>query len=682
MSSAKSRNLIQRVISLPKGLLDRFEAGLDSRLDAGFNRSDALLERKIKSVKNSQLSLTSGLANTASAADRALESRISQSATSAQAAQRFTRGLANMVQATDLALHKRITQNDSAKMKTATQRFISTTKKLEARFDAKLTRNLQTVDRAVSVCTNTAGESLAASVRLVQRVDNQTQRSFQRADQRFTNVSNRIIYTRTKTAGLIYRSAAWLDQGIETSFNRVDLGLSQAIKHGALATNSTTTLQATSQAFDIALAKSVSSFDAKVTRGVNQVQVATATSRNLVNAKALAFERVMELGISRIDSGIAHSITSSRAANQFLVARVGNADLNLTGRLARADRSLNGAISKASLTSSQISGYATRNLTSADTRLTTGLKTTDAGIDTAVTAIVSATAATTSLTARSAQLTDATLWRGVTRVDKRVEVFAGQSNGKASHARKRSTAAPAWVAAGLALVLGTLGTATGTSVITAESTPVEIDNSAQSETVVAKTVVSQYLTVRESFAALQASRSRSISTLETEIAQAQVRAQQTTIDSNVVIDIASKYAGVSYARGGTTPKGFDCSGFTTYVFRQVGVLLPRTSGEQAAWSDRVADSDRQVGDLMFWSDRGGVHHVAIYAGDGLMWDSPRPGRRVGKVSVWGDPFYGRIPAAAVNREAIAEIADKTAELEKLTSDVPRLEITVDPTPGG
>ena len=641
MSSAKSRGSIQRVISLPKGLLDRFEVRLDSSLDAGFNCADALLERQIHSVRYWQRSLTSGLANTASAADRVLDSRIPQSASSAQAAQRFSRGLASMVRATDSALDKRISDQDSTKFKTSTQCFVSTVEKLEARVDAKLTSNLQAVDRAVSVCTNAAGGSLAASARLVQRLENQNQQSFQRADDRVTNVSNRIVYTRTKTAGLISRRTAWLDQGIETSFIRVDGGLSQAIKHSALVTNSAlTSIQATS----------------------------------------LAFERVMELGISRIDSGIDHGVTSSRAATQSLVGRVSNADLHLTSRLARIDRRLNGALAKVALTSSQIFGYATRNLTSADTRLTTGLKTTDASIDTAVTAIVSAASATTSFATRSAQVTDATLLRGVTKVDKRVEVFAARSNGKASHAGKRVAPAPAWVAAGLALVLGTLGTATGTSVITAESNPVEIDNSAQNEAIVAKTVVSQYLTVRESFAALQASRSRSISTLESEIAQAQIRAQQTTIDGNAVIDIASNYAGVSYARGGTTPKGFDCSGFTTYIFRQVGVSLPRTSGEQAAWADRVADSDRQVGDLMFWSDRGGVHHVAIYAGDGLMWDSPRPGRRVGKVSVWGDPFYGRIPAAAVNGEAIAEIADKTAELEELLADVPKLEITVDPTP--
>jgi cell wall-associated NlpC family hydrolase len=546
-----------------------------------------------------------------------------------------------MVQATDSALDKRISDQDSTKLKTSTQRFVSTVKKLEVRVDAKLTSNLQAVDRAVSVCTNAAGGSLAASARLVKRLENQTQRSFHRADQRITNASNRITHIRTKTAGLIYRNTARLDQGIETSFNRVDTGLSQAIKHGVLATNSAVTaMQATSQ----------------------------------------AFERVMELGISRIDSGIDRSLTSSRAANQFLVARASNADQHLTSRLARADRRLNGVIEKVALASSQISGYATRNLTSADTRLTTGLKTTDASIDTAVTAIVSAASATAIFATRSAQLTDATLLRGVTKVDQRVEVFARQSNKASSHGSKRIAPAPALVAAGLALVLGTLGTATGTSVITAESAPIEIDNSVQNEAMAAKTVVSQYMTVRESFAALQASRSRTISTLETEIAQAQVRAQETTIDGNAVINIASKYAGAPYARGGTTPKGFDCSGFTTYVFRQIGVSLPRTSGEQAAWADRVADSDRQVGDLMFWSDRGGVHHVAIYAGDGLMWDSPRPGRRVGKISIWGDPFYGRVPAAAVNSDAIAEVADKTAELEEVIADVPRLEITVDPTP--
>jgi hypothetical protein len=72
-----------------------------------------------------------------------------------------------------------------------------------------------------------------------------------------------------------------------------------------------------------------------------------------------------------------------------------------------------------------------------------------------------------------------------------------------------------------------------------------------------------------------------------------------------------------------------------------------------------------------------VHHVAIYAGDGLMWDSPRPGRRVGKISIWGSPMYGRVPVEALNAPALREIEKKTNELEKLKANPPQLPITID-----
>ena len=614
MSSAKSHGLIQRVASLPKGLLDRFEARLDSRVDAGFNRADALLERRIKAVKNSQQGLVSGLASTFGAVDRALESRIPQAIAS---------------------------QSDSLWITTAAQRVVSSSKRLETRIDAKLTQNLQTFDQAVSVCSTAAAVPLIVSARLIQALENQTQ----------------------------------------SSFTRFDDGLSRIITSGTSAVKGATSgAKATFRGFDTALDNSVAGFDAQILRSLNQVQFVAAASQNLVNAKAAAFERVLELGISRIDSSIESQTTSVRAANDAVAGLISNTDQDLSGRIAIADRSLDTAIAKSTHAYSRILGLANRNLMRADSRLTTGLNAADTGIDTAVTALTSTATEAASLAIRSVQLTDATLRRGLTNVDNRIEDFAGQSNSKASHAGKRSMTATAWAAAGLALVLGTLGTATGTSVVTAEATPVEIDNSAQTETIVAKAVVSQYMTVRESFAALQASRTRTILTLESEIAQAQVRAQQTTIDGDTVIQIASKYLGVSYSRGGTTPSGFDCSGFTSHVFSQVGVTLPRTSGEQAAWADRISESQRQVGDLMFWADRGGVHHVAIYAGDDLMWDSPRPGRRVGKTSIWGNPFYGRVPAAAVNSDAIAEIADKTAELEEIKAEVPQLEITVDPIP--
>jgi cell wall-associated NlpC family hydrolase len=167
-------------------------------------------------------------------------------------------------------------------------------------------------------------------------------------------------------------------------------------------------------------------------------------------------------------------------------------------------------------------------------------------------------------------------------------------------------------------------------------------------------------------------------TLEQEIAAAQARLTNTSLDGAAIIDIADNYGGVPYVRGGSTPKGFDCSGFTSYVFAQLGVDLPRTSESQYALADRVSFEDRQVGDLMFWANSGGVHHVGIYAGDGMMWDSPRPGRRVGKISIWGDPTYGRVPVEVINAAALEDIAEKTAALEEVKAQAPQLEITIDP----
>ena len=92
-----------------------------------------------------------------------------------------------------------------------------------------------------------------------------------------------------------------------------------------------------------------------------------------------------------------------------------------------------------------------------------------------------------------------------------------------------------------------------------------------------------------------------------------------------VLGIAASLAGIYYVYGGTTTAGFDCSGFTQYVFAQVGISLPRTSQAQQAAATPV--SNPQPGDLVFFGYPAG--HVGIYAGNGMMWDSPaqRHGRR-------------------------------------------------------
>ena len=86
-----------------------------------------------------------------------------------------------------------------------------------------------------------------------------------------------------------------------------------------------------------------------------------------------------------------------------------------------------------------------------------------------------------------------------------------------------------------------------------------------------------------------------------------------------VIAIAKQYVGVPYVSGGTSPSGWDCSGFTSYVYKQVGVNLPRTSGAQKGAGQTVSRSEAKPGDII-WSPG----HVGIYAGNGMMYDAGNP----------------------------------------------------------
>lgn len=90
-----------------------------------------------------------------------------------------------------------------------------------------------------------------------------------------------------------------------------------------------------------------------------------------------------------------------------------------------------------------------------------------------------------------------------------------------------------------------------------------------------------------------------------------------------VAGIAMKYLGTPYVYGGTSPSGFDCSGFTQYVYRQAGVSLPRTSGAQSRAGQYVSLSSIKSGDLLY-----GPGHVGIYLGNGQYIHAPVPGQSV------------------------------------------------------
>ncbi len=92
-----------------------------------------------------------------------------------------------------------------------------------------------------------------------------------------------------------------------------------------------------------------------------------------------------------------------------------------------------------------------------------------------------------------------------------------------------------------------------------------------------------------------------------------------------ILEYAKNFIGTPYVYGGSTPSGFDCSGFVKYVYAYFGVSLPRTSYAQMQSGYPVSTASLQVGDLLFF--RGGGH-VGIYAGNNTYIHAPQSGRSV------------------------------------------------------
>lgn len=108
-------------------------------------------------------------------------------------------------------------------------------------------------------------------------------------------------------------------------------------------------------------------------------------------------------------------------------------------------------------------------------------------------------------------------------------------------------------------------------------------------------------------------------------------------DPNTIVSIAMQYLGSPYVYGGSTPAGFDCSGFTQFVFAHVGISLPHSSSAQGRMT-AIAPEAAMAGDLVVM-DGGG--HVGIYLGDGTFIHASTPATGVKISKPWGNYWFVR-----------------------------------------
>ena len=113
------------------------------------------------------------------------------------------------------------------------------------------------------------------------------------------------------------------------------------------------------------------------------------------------------------------------------------------------------------------------------------------------------------------------------------------------------------------------------------------------------------------------------------------------VSGSQIVDVARTKLGCDYEYGASGPDTFDCSGFTSWVFKQFGISIPRSASDQSRGGVSVSYSNLKPGDLVFFDieNKGKVSHVGLYTGNGKMIHSPDEGQVVKEVTIDNNRYW-------------------------------------------
>lgn len=173
-----------------------------------------------------------------------------------------------------------------------------------------------------------------------------------------------------------------------------------------------------------------------------------------------------------------------------------------------------------------------------------------------------------------------------------------------------------------------------------------VDVKENGRTVTKKKIIQKQVKSTKGYRQLAMYRTKPAYTTGDPVIMAHNLSMDSSMGSAILIE-ASKYLGVPYLWGGTSPSGFDCSGLVQYVCKSLGIEVSRVAEDQFKDGVPVNKDELRPGDLVFFEQDGYIHHVGIYAGNNMMLHAPRTGDVVKYQSI--DTGYYRSQYAGARR---------------------------------